>query len=56
MFFEELLLPIGLECPRELLGVGVSKITTDSREVVENSIFICVKGREDDFPYKVLKK
>lgn len=48
MFFEELLLPIGLECPRELFGIEVSKITTDSREVVENSIFICVKGREDD--------
>ena len=48
MRFEELLLPIGLECPKELFGVGVSKITTDSREVVENSIFICVKGKNDD--------
>ena len=48
MCFEELLLPIGLDCPKELFGVTVSKITTDSREVVENSIFICVKGKNDD--------
>ena len=48
MFFDELLLPVGLECPKELFGVVVSKITTDSREVVENSIFICVKGGNDD--------
>ena len=48
MCFEELLLPIGFECPEELFGVAVSKITTDSREVVENSIFICVEGKDDD--------
>lgn len=48
MRFDELLLPIGLDCPKELFGVSVSKITTDSREVVENSIFICVKGKNDD--------
>ena len=48
MRFEELLLPVGLECPNELFGVEVSKIATDSREVVENSIFICVKGTHDD--------
>jgi hypothetical protein len=48
MFFDELLLPVGLECPKELFGVVVAKITTDSREVVENSIFICVKGGNDD--------
>ena len=48
MCFEELLLPIGLECPEELFGIEVSKITTDSREVVENSIFICVRGKNDD--------
>ena len=48
MYFEELLLPIGLECPKELFGVSVSAIVTDSRRVVENSIFICVEGRNDD--------
>ena len=48
MRFEELLLPVGLECPKELFGVEVSKIVTDSRKVVENSIFICVKGMHDD--------
>ena len=48
MCFDELLLPLGLECPESLVGVTVSKITTDSREVTENSIFICVKGRDDD--------
>ena len=48
MCFEDLLLPIGLECPKELLGVGVANVTTDSREVVENSIFICIKGKDYD--------
>ena len=48
MCFDELLLPLGLECPESLVGVSVSNITTDSREVTENSIFICVKGRDDD--------
>ena len=48
MCFDELLLPLGLKCPEKLFGVTVSKITTDSREVVENSIFICVKGRDND--------
>ena len=48
MYFEELLLPIGLECPKKLFGVSVSAIVTDSRRVVENSIFICVEGKNDD--------
>ena len=48
MRFEELLLPVGLECPKELFGVEVSRIVTDSRKVIENSIFICVKGMHDD--------
>lgn len=48
MCFEELLLPLGLQCPKDLFGVSVSKITTDSREVTQNSIFICVKGKDDD--------
>ncbi|MBO7302763.1 MAG: UDP-N-acetylmuramoyl-L-alanyl-D-glutamate--2,6-diaminopimelate ligase [Clostridia bacterium] len=48
MYFEELLLPIGLECPRELFGVSVSAIVTDSRKAMENSIFICVEGKNDD--------
>ena len=48
MCFEELLLPVGLECPRELFGVSVSAVTTDSRRVVKNSIFICIEGTNDD--------
>ena len=48
MCFEELLLPLGLECPKELFGVEVAKVTANSKEVVENSIFICVKGVYDD--------
>ena len=48
MCFDELLLPVGLECPKELFGVTVANVTTDSREVVKNSVFICVKGNNDD--------
>ena len=48
MCFDELLLPIGLECPKELIGVEVTGIVTDSRRVVKNSIFICVKGARYD--------
>ena len=48
MRFEELLLPAGLECPKELFGVEVAKVTENSKEVVENSIFICIKGTYDD--------
>ena len=48
MRFEELLLPAGLECPKKLFGLEVANVTTDSRECVENSIFICVKGCHDD--------
>ena len=48
MCFEELLLPLGLECPKKLFGTTVAKVTTNSKEVVENSIFICVKGVYDD--------
>ena len=48
MCFEELLLPLGLECPAELYGVCVSAVATDSRKVKENSIFICVCGSSDD--------
>ena len=48
MCFDDLLLPLGLDCPRELYGVTVSRITTDSRKVIENSIFICVCGSSDD--------
>ena len=48
MCFDELLLPIGLECPKELVGVEVTDIVTDSRKVVKNSIFICVKGARYD--------
>ena len=48
MRFEELLLPAGLECPKELFGIEVTRVTTDSRECVKNSIFICVKGSHDD--------
>lgn len=48
MCFDELLLPLGLYCPKELYRVKVSKITTDSRKAEENSIFICVCGSSDD--------
>ena len=48
MCFEDLLLPIGLDCPSELFGVEVACVTSDSDEVVENSIFICVKGSRYD--------
>lgn len=48
MCFEELLLPIGLDCPEELFGVEVALLTSNSEEVVENSIFICIKGRRYD--------
>ena len=48
MCFEDLLLPIGLDCPLELVGVEVACVTCDSEEVVENSIFICVKGARYD--------
>ena len=48
MCFEELLLPLGLECPEGLFGVDVACVTTHSKEVIENSIFICIKGKHDD--------
>ncbi len=48
MCFEELLLPIGLDCPEELFGVEVSCLTSNSEEVIENSIFICIRGRRYD--------
>ena len=48
MNFDELLLPIGLECPKELVGVEVSKIVTDSRKATQNSIFICIEGARYD--------
>lgn len=48
MCFEELLIPLGFECPEELFGVEVANVTTNSKEVIENSIFICVKGTYDD--------
>lgn len=48
MFFDELLLPLGLECPAELFGVEAAGIATDSKRIVENGIFICVKGSHYD--------
>ena len=48
MCFEDLLLPIGLECPSELFGVEVACVTCNSEEVVENSIFICQRGKRYD--------
>lgn len=48
MCFDDLLLPLGLDCPKELYRVEVANITTDSRKVNENSIFICVCGSSDD--------
>lgn len=48
MRFEDLLLPIGLDCPSELFGVDVACVTCNSDEVVENSIFICIKGTRYD--------
>ena len=48
MCFDELLLPIGLDCPKELFGVEVARVTSNSEEVVENSIFICIKGKRYD--------
>ena len=48
MCFEELLLPIGLDCPEELFGVEVALLTSNSEAVVENSIFICIKGKRYD--------
>lgn len=48
MFYNELLLPLGLECPAELFGVEVAGIATDSERVVENCIFICVSGTRYD--------
>ena len=48
MLYNELLLPLGLECPTELFGVEVAGIATDSAKVVENCIFICVRGTRYD--------
>lgn len=48
MFFDELLLSAGFECPKELFGVEVAGIATNSQEVVKNGIFICVSGSRDD--------
>ncbi|MBO4308514.1 MAG: UDP-N-acetylmuramoyl-L-alanyl-D-glutamate--2,6-diaminopimelate ligase [Clostridia bacterium] len=38
----------GLICPDSLVGGEVGAICTDSRAVVENSLFVCIKGLHND--------
>ena len=48
MEFERLLGAIGKECPRELLGIDAAGVATDPSKVVENSIFVCIRGSRFD--------
>lgn len=44
MLFDELLGKSGLECPEELRGRRASGVFTDSRRVIKDSIFVCIRG------------
>ncbi len=44
----ELFLKIGIELPESFSDREVSEIVTDSRKAVENCIFICIRGGEND--------
>ena len=44
MRFGELLSRVGLECPEELAHREAAGVVTDSRRVIENCIFVCIRG------------
>lgn len=48
MRFDELLTMAGLECPDEVRDRSVSGVFTDSRRVIKDSIFVCIRGSECD--------
>ncbi len=48
MQFERLLSSVGLECPEKIKNRQVSAIVTESAQVVENCIFICLCGSRYD--------
>jgi len=44
MRFGELLSRVGLDCPEELARREAAGVVTDSRRVIENCIFVCIRG------------
>ena len=48
MRFEDLLINAGLECPDQLRGKEASGVFTDSRRVIKDSIFVCIRGSTCD--------
>ncbi len=48
MRFGELLTGVGLECPANICDLTVTDIVTDSKRVVKNCIFVCLRGSTYD--------
>ena len=48
MKFDELLVKVGIECPKELYGREVSAIVTDSAKAIKDCIFVCLEGSRYD--------
>ena len=48
MRFKELFVRVGLDCPENLGDKTVSGIITDSRKVIKDCIFVCIRGSEYD--------
>ena len=44
----ELFLKVGLECPKDLENKIASAIVTDSRKVIKDCIFVCIRGTQCD--------
>ncbi len=48
MRLQKLFSAAGLECPEEAKNINVKNIVTDSRKVVKDSLFLCIRGLHSD--------
>lgn len=44
----ELCQSAGIECPKELFSLEISNVTSDSRQVSEGCLFVCIRGSHYD--------